>query len=121
MRFVIFLNPPQSPFTKGGGKKSPSIPLYERGKKENPPRSFFTKGEEGNPHRALGERGETEHCLEPSYETSYEIPPDPNSESSTGGLKALNVEHRTSNIERRILMTLRFIDLKTNKLQNTEQ
>jgi hypothetical protein len=25
----------------------------------------------------------------------------------------LNVEHRTSNIERRMLMTLRFIDFKT--------
>jgi hypothetical protein len=56
-----------------------------------------------------------------SYETSYEILPDRNSESSRGGLKALNVEHRTSNIERPILMTLRFIDFKTNEPQNTEQ
>jgi hypothetical protein len=29
----------------------------------------------------------------------------------------LNVEHRTSNIERRILMTLRFIDFKKNEPQ----
>jgi len=29
----------------------------------------------------------------------------------------LNVEHRTSNIERRILMTLRFIDFKTSEPQ----
>jgi len=32
-----------------------------------------------------------------------------------------NIEHRTPNIERRILMTLRFIDFKTNQLKNTEQ
>jgi hypothetical protein len=37
-----------------------------------------------------------------------------------GTLNRLNIEHRTSNIERRILMTLRFIDFKTNQLQNTE-
>jgi len=30
----------------------------------------------------------------------------------------LNVEHRTSNIERRILMTLRFIYFKTSEPQN---
>ena len=30
-------------------------------------------------------------------------------------VKRLNVEHRTSNIERRILMTLRFIDFKTSE------
>ena len=32
-----------------------------------------------------------------------------------GTVKRLNVEHRTSNIERRILMTLRFIYLKTSE------
>ena len=32
----------------------------------------------------------------------------------------LNVEHRTPNIERRILMTLRFIDFKTSEPQNIE-
>jgi hypothetical protein len=32
----------------------------------------------------------------------------------------LNVEHRTPNIERRILMTLRFIDFKTSEPQNME-
>ena len=32
----------------------------------------------------------------------------------------LNVEHRTSNIERRILMALRFIDFKTSEAQNFE-
>jgi hypothetical protein len=37
-----------------------------------------------------------------------------------GTVKRLNVEHRTSNIERRILMTLRFIDSKTGEPQNTE-
>jgi hypothetical protein len=31
---------------------------------------------------------------------------------------SLNVEHRTSNIERRILMTLRFVDFITNESQN---
>jgi hypothetical protein len=35
-----------------------------------------------------------------------------------GTLKRLNVEHRTSNIERRILMTLRFIDFKTSEAHN---
>jgi hypothetical protein len=30
-------------------------------------------------------------------------------------VKRLNVEHRTSNIELRILMTLRFIDFKTSE------
>jgi hypothetical protein len=30
-------------------------------------------------------------------------------------VKRLNVEHRTSNIEHRILMTLRFIDFKTSE------
>jgi hypothetical protein len=30
-----------------------------------------------------------------------------------GTVNRLNVEHRTSNIERRMLMTLRFIDFKT--------
>jgi hypothetical protein len=34
-----------------------------------------------------------------------------------GTVKRLNVEHRTSNIERRILMTLRFIYLKTSEPQ----
>jgi hypothetical protein len=38
-----------------------------------------------------------------------------------GTVNRLNVEHRTSNIERPILMTLRFIDFKTNEPQNTEQ
>ena len=33
----------------------------------------------------------------------------------TGTVKRLNVEHRTSNIEHRILMTLRFIDFKTSE------
>ena len=37
-----------------------------------------------------------------------------------GTVKRLNVEHRTSNIERRILMTLRFNYFKTSELQNTE-
>ena len=37
-----------------------------------------------------------------------------------GTVKRLNVEHRTSNIERRILMTLRFIDFNTSETQNTE-
>ena len=35
-----------------------------------------------------------------------------------GPVKRLNVEHRTSNIERRILMTLCFIDFKTSEPQN---
>jgi hypothetical protein len=34
-----------------------------------------------------------------------------------GTVNRLNVEHRTSNIERPILMTLRFIDFKTNEPQ----
>jgi hypothetical protein len=34
-----------------------------------------------------------------------------------GTLKRLKVEHRTPNIERRILMTLRFIDFKTSEPQ----
>jgi hypothetical protein len=34
-----------------------------------------------------------------------------------GTVKRLNVEHRTSNIEHRILMTLRFIDFKTSEPQ----
>ena len=34
-----------------------------------------------------------------------------------GGLKALNVEHRTPNIERRILMALGFIDFITSEPQ----
>jgi hypothetical protein len=38
-----------------------------------------------------------------------------------GTVNRLNVEHRTSNIERPIMMTLRFIDFKTNEPQNTEQ
>ena len=38
----------------------------------------------------------------------------------TGTVKRLNVEHRTSNIERPILMTLRFIYFKPSELQNTE-
>jgi len=33
-------------------------------------------------------------------------------------VKRLNVEHRTPNIEHRILMTLRFIDFKTSESQN---
>jgi hypothetical protein len=32
--------------------------------------------------------------------------------------RQLNVEHRTSNIERSILMTLRFIDFRTSEAQN---
>jgi hypothetical protein len=35
----------------------------------------------------------------------------------SGAVKRLNVEHRTSNIERPILMTLRFIDFKTSEPQ----
>jgi len=35
-----------------------------------------------------------------------------------GTVKRLNIEHRTSNIEHPILMTLRFIDLKTSEPQN---
>jgi len=35
-------------------------------------------------------------------------------------LNRLNVEHRTSNIERRILMALRFIDFETSESQNFE-
>ena len=38
----------------------------------------------------------------------------------TGTVKKLNVEHRTSNIEHRILMTLRFIDFKTSEPYNFE-
>jgi len=41
-------------------------------------------------------------------ETLYETPP-------AGTVKRLNVEHRTSNIECRILMTLRFICFKTSE------
>jgi len=37
-----------------------------------------------------------------------------------GTAKRLNVEHRTSNIERRILMALRFVESKTREPQNTE-
>jgi hypothetical protein len=37
-----------------------------------------------------------------------------------GTVKRLNVEHRTSNIERPILMTLRFIDLKTSESQHAK-
>jgi hypothetical protein len=37
-----------------------------------------------------------------------------------GTVNRLNVEHRTSNIERSILMTLRFIDFKTSEPQNFE-
>ena len=37
-----------------------------------------------------------------------------------GTVKRLNVEHRTSNIEHRILMTLRFIYFKTSEPQNVE-
>jgi hypothetical protein len=36
------------------------------------------------------------------------------------GLKALNIEHRTPNIERRILMTLRFDDFIKSEPQNFE-
>jgi len=36
-----------------------------------------------------------------------------------GTVKRLNIEHRTSNIECPILMTLRFIDFKTNEPQPT--
>ncbi len=38
-----------------------------------------------------------------------------------GAVNRLNIEHRTSNIERRILMTLRFIYFKTIESQNTDQ
>jgi hypothetical protein len=38
-----------------------------------------------------------------------------------GTVNRLNVEHRTSNIERPILMTLRFIDFKTSEPQNFEK
>jgi hypothetical protein len=37
-----------------------------------------------------------------------------------GTVNRLNVEHRTSKIERPKLMTLRFIDFKTSKPQNFE-
>ena len=37
-----------------------------------------------------------------------------------GTVNRLNVEHRTSNIERRILMVLRFIDFETSESQNFE-
>jgi hypothetical protein len=37
-----------------------------------------------------------------------------------GTANRLNVEHRTSNIERRILMALRFIDFKTSEPLNFE-
>jgi hypothetical protein len=37
-----------------------------------------------------------------------------------GTMNRWNVEHRTSNVEHRILMTLRFIDFKTSEPQNTE-
>ena len=37
-----------------------------------------------------------------------------------GTANRLNVEHWTSNIEHRILMTLRFIDFKTSESQKTE-
>jgi len=37
-----------------------------------------------------------------------------------GGRKALNVEHRTPNIERRMLMALRFIYFKIREPQNIE-
>ena len=43
--------------------------------------------------------------------TLYETPPARNSEKT---------ERRTSNVERRILMTLRFIDFKTREPQNIE-
>jgi len=38
-----------------------------------------------------------------------------------GAENRLNVEHRTPNIERPILMTLRFIDFKTGASQNPPQ
>jgi len=38
----------------------------------------------------------------------------------TGTANRLNIEHRTSNIERRILMALRLFDLETNESQNFE-
>jgi len=38
-----------------------------------------------------------------------------------GTVKRLNIEHRTSNIERRILMALRFIESKTSESQNTRR
>jgi hypothetical protein len=37
-----------------------------------------------------------------------------------GTVNRLNIEHRTSNVEHRILMTLRFIDFKTSEPQNIE-
>jgi hypothetical protein len=37
-----------------------------------------------------------------------------------GTMNRLNVEHRTPNVERRILMTLRFIYFKTSEPKNTE-
>jgi hypothetical protein len=48
----------------------------------------------------IGFRCQAVELLNP--ETSHETPP-------AGTVKRLNVEHPTSNIERRILMTLRFI------------
>jgi hypothetical protein len=48
------------------------------------------------------------------HEVSYE-------RRLAGTVNRLNVEHPTSNIERPILMTLSFIDFKTNEPQNTEQ
>jgi hypothetical protein len=38
-----------------------------------------------------------------------------------GTVNRLNVEHPTSNIQRPILMTLRFIDFKTSEPQNPPQ
>jgi hypothetical protein len=38
-----------------------------------------------------------------------------------GTVNRLNVEHRTPNIERPILTTLRFIDFKTSEPQNFEE
>ena len=40
--------------------------------------------------------------------------------SLAGTAKRLNVEHRTSNIEHRMMMALRFIDFKTSEPQNFE-
>ncbi len=52
---------------------------------------------------------------EPSYETPPVRLPARRAYSSERTVKRLNVEHRTSNIERRILMTLRFIYFKTSE------
>jgi len=54
------------------------------------------------------------------YETTLGRLPARRAYSSERTVKRLNVEHRTPNIERRILMTLRFIYFKTSESLNFE-